>query len=129
MFEKAARLKLRFDSIKGQITVEDLWDLPLTSERGDSLNRIGMVLQRQLKDSAEESLVAPPVRSGDEIPQLKLDIIKHIIAVRQAENEALRSATARREQKAKLLAIIERKQNEKLEGASLEELTAMVEAL
>lgn len=34
MFIKASRTKLRFESPKGLLSVEDLWDLPLISTMG-----------------------------------------------------------------------------------------------
>jgi hypothetical protein len=32
MFEQASRLKLRFETIRGEFTVEQLWSLPLSSQ-------------------------------------------------------------------------------------------------
>ncbi|HNB53118.1 MAG TPA: hypothetical protein PK530_14305 [Anaerolineales bacterium] len=130
MFEQALRLKLRFPSPQGNLTVEDLWDLPLTSTRPNTanLNNIAKAVSRLLKAESEEDFVNP--RSGvNETLQLSLDIVKHIIAVRQAENEATRLRAERTEKKAKLLELIARKQDQALEGKPLEELQQMVASL
>lgn len=128
LFEKASRQKLRFDTVKGSLTTEDLWDLPLTSQRGASLDGIAMGLNRELKDTTQESFVLPATTTNT-LAQLKLDVVKHVIAVRQAENTAelvKREAAAKKQ---RILGIIDKKQNEKLEGASLEELEAELAAL
>lgn len=130
MFEQALRLKLRFPSPQGALTTEDLWDLPLTSTRPNTanLNNIAKAVSRLLKAESEEDFVNP--RSGvNETLQLSLDIVKHIIAVRQAENEATRLRAERTEKKAKLLELIARKQDQALEGKPLEELQQMVASL
>lgn len=130
MFERAARMKLRFASPQGNLTVEELWDMPLTSNRTNqaNLNGIAKQVSRELKSEVEEDFVNP--RSGaDEVLQLKLDIVKHVIQVRQAENESVRAAAERRDKKAKLLELISRKQDQQLEGKPLEELQAMVAEL
>lgn len=130
MFEKAVRLKMRFASPQGNLTVEDLWDLPLTSTRGNSanLNNVAKEISRQLKDAGEEDFVTQKV-GADELLQLKMEIVKRVIQVRQDENAAGRAATERKERKEKLLELIARKQDQQLEGKPLEELQAMVEAL
>ena len=57
-FEKASRIRLRFDTPQGSLTVEDLWQLPLTSRTGRAnLDDIAKSLNRQLKETAEESFV------------------------------------------------------------------------
>ncbi len=129
-FEKAARLKLRFGSVQGNLSAEDLWDLPLTSTRANraNLNDIAKEVSRELKAQGEEDFVNP-VSNVDETLQLKLEIIKHVIHARQAENEAARMLSERREKKERLLELIARKQDQQLEGKPLEELQAMVEAL
>jgi hypothetical protein len=128
MFEQISRLKLRFESVSGLITVEDLWDLPLTSERRANLNDIAIGLSRKLKDSENESFVVKATPKNEEL-QLKFEAVKHIIAVRLAEAEHAKQLKENREKKERILAIIDKKQNAALEGASLEELQGMVNSL
>ena len=85
-------------------------------------------LHRQLKDSDEISFVAP-TQKADETLQLKFDIVKHVIVVRMAENEAAATVRANRERKQSLLALIAQKENEQLAGKSLDDLKAMVDSL
>jgi hypothetical protein len=129
MFEKTTRLKLRFDSPKGQLSVEELWDLPLTARNGGaSLDNIARAASRTLKETAEESFVVKTAKS-DAILQLRFDVVKHIIDVKIAEAEATAAAADKREKKQKLLALIADKQDEQLKGTSLEDLQKMVDAL
>jgi hypothetical protein len=129
MFDKASRLKLRFTSHKGDLTVEDLWDLPLTSATGKpNLDSIAVDLFNQVKETATVSFVNTPAKA-DETVQLKLDIAKHIIETRLVENATRNAAAANAEKKQNLLALISKKENEHLEGQSLEELRAMVNNL
>ena len=129
MFEKADRLKLRFDTAKGSLSVEDLWDLPLTSGTGKAnLDEIAQGLFRQLKDEGNVSFVTPSA-SKDKTIQMKFDIVKHIIDVRVTENAATELARANKEKKQLILGIIAQKENEQLTSASLEDLQRMVESM
>lgn len=131
MFEQASRQKLRFKAPQGFLTVEDLWDLDLTTarpERVACLNEIAKTVSRELKAAGEEDFVTPKA-NVDTTLQLKFDIVRHVISVRMAENEAARVATARRAQKARILELIAQKQDTELVGKSLDELNAMVAAL
>ena len=127
-FETASRLALRFNTPKGNLSVEDLWDLPLTSTSGASLNTIAKSLNKQIKETDDPDFVAPSTKA-DDILQLKFEIVKHIISVRLAENEAAANARAKKEQKQKLLEILDRKKNAQLENQSVEELEAALATL
>ena len=129
MFEKSSRMKDRFETTKGNLTTEDLWDLPLTSARDlPNLDDIARDLPRQLKDSAEVSFVAPARKENDTL-QRKFDIVKHIIEVRLAENVAAAEIRANKEKKARILEIIARKDDEELVGKSRDELIKLAESL
>ena len=123
MFEKASRLKLRFN-YKGMACVEDLWDISL-----NELNTIAKGINRELKDVAgEEDFIssATVTSKARDILQLKLDILKHIIAVKIEERDAIRATREKAEQKQKILEIIGKKQDAALEGKSIEELKALL---
>jgi hypothetical protein len=129
MFEKASRRKLRFDTPKGLLTVEDLWDIPLTSKAGNvNLDDTARGLNKLLKDSEDVSFVVKEQKS-DETVQLAFDIVKYIIDVRLAENDAAAKAKADREKKQHYLAIIAQKELEKDMSMPLDELKKMVEEM
>lgn len=132
IFEQASRKKLRFDSPKGLLSVDDLWDIPLTSNTGKTnLNDISKELFRQIKDSSNTSeggIVAEGSKADTEL-LLKYEVVQHIGKVRLAERDAKAAAEERAAKKQQILEIIARKENEALEGSSLEDLRRMAESL
>lgn len=129
MFEQAIRMKLRFTTSQGQLSVEDLWDLPLTSTTNKAnLDAIAVGLYAELNSNRNISFVNNG-STGDQTLQLKFDIVKHIIDVRKAENASAVEARARKDQKQRLLELINQKENESLAGKSIDELRKMVEGL
>jgi hypothetical protein len=129
IFEHATRQKLRFITSKGLITVEDLWDLPLTDALGRAnLDDLARHYHRALKDTAEESFVSP-ASGRDDTLQSQFDVVKHVIDVKVAERDKARAAAERRKNKARILELIENKKDEALGQKSIEELTEIAAAL
>lgn len=123
MFERAARMKLRFATVQGNLMVEDLWDLPLNSKREDraNLDSIACDLHASLQ-TERKSFTNVESNKPDEVSQLRFDIVKHIIDVRLAEKAVADDARTRAENKQKILSLIARKEDDELAGTSLEEL-------
>ena len=122
MFEYATRNKVRFP-FKGLISVEDLWDLTLTN-----LDSIYKTLNKQIKQSEEESLLNTKTTVDKEL-DVQIAIVKHIVAVKLAEQEAREKASAKKAQKQKIMAIIASKQDEALQNSSVEDLQKMLDKL
>lgn len=122
LFEEAVRAKYRFP-FKGQITAEDLWDLPL-----QDLDRVFKALNAEAKLSQEESLLNTPDEKTETL-QRKIEIVKHIVAVRQAEIQAAKDAAARKAQKQRIMEIIARKEDEALQSMTKEELMKMLDGM
>lgn len=123
MFDKATRIKLRFESTRGALSVEDLWDLPLRGKL--SLDSLAKVVNRQIKSETGESFVDSR-STVDTTQELRLDILKHIIGVKLAEESASREAAEKREKNARIRELIAQKQDQELAGKSIEELTEML---
>jgi hypothetical protein len=128
LFEQASRLKLRFGTSKGSLTVEDLWDLPLTSKNGISLDGIAIALYRAVNESQEISFVSAGSSTNKEL-ELKFAIIKHIIETRKQENVDRLDRAERAEKKAQIKNILLRKRNASLEEKSEEELLGLLAGL
>ena len=122
LFEMATRKKFRFP-FKGMISVEDLWDLSVKN-----LDTVFKALNAEAKQANEESLLA--VKSDeDTILDAKIAIIKHIVAVKQAEEAEKVKAAANRAQARRIQELIANKKDAELQGKSIEELQAMLSAL
>lgn len=128
IFEKASRQKLRFASQRGDLTVEQLWDLPLTSQNAASLDSIAVALDTEIRNTAPRSFVSTTT-TGNTVLELKLDIVKHIIEVRIEENKRKAEQAEKAQQRKLLDDQIATKENEQLLSGSLEELKAKRAAL
>jgi hypothetical protein len=130
LFERATRLKLRFATGKGELMVEDLWDIPLTSSTGRTcLDSIALELNSAVNPGVPMSFVNTEMTKVDEYTTTSFEIVKHVIAVRIAENRAKLEASDRAEKKQRLLGLIAKKEDEKLADTPLDDLKKMVEAL
>ena len=122
IFKQATKLKLRFSSVRGDLTVEDLWDLPLTSKSNLSLDGVGKPIQKALRESDEDSLVAVPTTSKNELNSLRLAVIKEIISVKQEENLIKQNQAAVESQKALLKQALASKKVDEINSLSVEEI-------
>lgn len=126
LFERATKQKLRFNTSVGTVSVEELWDIPLTSHGTISLDTIAKELNRAVKADDDESFVTKKSTSNTRLT-LQFDIVKHIIEVRLAEAEAKLGRKAKKEKQQQILALIADKKNTELAGKTVEELTALLE--
>ena len=123
MFENAARLKYRFPTPAGLLTVEDLWQLPLKAAHKLALNEIAQNLYREIKSTDDlPDFVNNVADSNLEALKDKFDIVKHIIDVRKTELDAMKQANVLRDQKALLIEILHEKKNDELKALSVEDL-------
>lgn len=126
MFENATRLKYRFDTVKGQISVEDLWDLPLTARTNFDLDTVAKNLAKEIRESSEESFVKVTTTKSAVLED-KLKIVKHIISVKLAEADARETAKAKESQREIIKGIIAEKQLGELRDKSIEELAKLLD--
>lgn len=122
IFELASRMKIRFQ-YRGQISVEDLWDL--TTRQLDSIFK---ELNTKLKTEKEESLLAVKDSATSDL-ELKVAIIRHIVGVKLAEAAERELAVEKAAKRGRILEIIERKQGAALEEKSEDDLKKMLEEL
>lgn len=127
LFEQASRLKLRFDTVRGTISVEDLWDLPLTSGNGFNLDRLAIELHEQLQSTSVSFVTGRS--QADTLLNLKFELVKHVIGVRLQEQTLATQELDKAAKRKKLAELIERRKEENLSSKSLEELQAELDAL
>ena len=129
IFEQATRRAIRFESAKGDLSVEQLWDLPLQSRNQFDLDTIAKTVNRQLNAVTEESFVSVRENPAKETLSLKLELVKHIISVKLQEAEEARNRANKASEKEKLLRLLDEKQNEALRALTPEEIQERLKAL
>jgi hypothetical protein len=129
MFEYATRNKLRFASPRGELSVEQLWDMPLRSKDDFNLDGVARSANRALKAAVEESFVETQKTAAQARLENTLEVVKYIIGVKLAEEAEAKKAADNRTEKEKLLKILAEKQDGKLSELSEKEIQKRIAAL
>lgn len=120
MFEKITRKKVRFESPRGLLSIEDVWDLPLRKGML-TLDDMAKSLSKELRDN-EESFVSDKKDEKIIIMKLKFKAIKHIIGVKLKEEEACKKKVENKKKYDTIVDVIAEKEVEGLKKQSDKEL-------
>lgn len=129
LFEYATRSKLRFTSVKGELSAEQLWDVPLRSTDGFNLDAIARTANKVFKDATEESFVATAKTPAHTRLEMALEVVKRVIEVKLEDEAVAKKRSENRAEKEKLLKILAEKQDGKLSELSERELKKRISEL
>lgn len=120
IFKLASKQKVRFQTSKGFLNTEQLWDLSLTE-----LDALAVSLEKECEETSKKSFLT---KSSDKnkLSKLKFDLALDILTSKNDEIQASKDATELKEHNKKIIALIAEKQDESLKNKSVEELTAML---
>lgn len=125
IFEQASKQKLRFLTPRGNLTVEQLWDLPL--DKGEvNLYQLATELVAEVTNKPEAELsFFKKATTKNEVAELKFNIVKHIVTTKVTELEAKQNEAVIKSEIAELDKLIAAKEAESKASLSLDELKAM----
>lgn len=118
---KALAERYRFASVKGDVTLEDLFQMPLTQ-----VNDVAVRLHEE-SEASTVSFIEPASKAGN-LAADKLQLVKAVIAFRQEKRDTAATARKRKEERSKLNELIAQKEAESLNNLSIEELIALRDA-
>ncbi len=119
-FREASRQKLRVETNKGLLAVEQLWDLSLTD-----LDQLAVRLEAEYKESGKKSFLVSGSKK-DKKTKLTFDIVIEILTTKVDEAEVSKNAGAIKQNNEKIMALIADKQEDSLKNMSVEELKTML---
>jgi hypothetical protein len=129
LFLRASRLRLRFPSVVGLLSVEDLWNLPLisTTKAKPSIENIGADLLDQQSKLKGGSILRnlKPSKETSEL-DLSIEILRVVANILQDEAEAKTLAAAKRSERERLESIIAERESKE---APLDDLKARLALL
>ncbi len=126
-FELALKTHIRFDTVKGEVSTEDLYFIPLTTIYPDSefcLDAMEKVVRKELADSEEESFVVKKTNKN-KVATLKLEIIRHVITFKLNEIEEKEQALIAKEDRQKAIDEIKRRKDKGIESMGDEDLAKL----
>jgi hypothetical protein len=105
------------------VSVEDLWDMPLQAKNNFDLDTVAKAIAADIRKNDEDSFIATATKSSV-ADVLKLDVVKHIIAFKIAENAAKTKRVGDAARRAQLQTAIADKSEDALKNMSVAELEA-----
>lgn len=130
IFKRAAKLKLRFATTNGLCRAEDLYDLPLEQNHTGltSLENLAQAINRDVKESEQKSFVGSKSKTN-ELAQLKLDVVKAVIADKLDAAENASKELAKSQRKQELLELLSDKHRDEDRKLSKEEILKLIDDL
>ena len=119
-YKQASQEKLRFQTNKGTLSTEQLWDLSL-----DELDALAVSLDTEHKESSKKSFLAK-TSAKDKTAKLKFEVVYDILITKKEESEAIAEAHEIKQHNNKIIQLIAEKQDESLKGKSIKELEKML---
>lgn len=129
IFEIDSRANLTYPSVKGNLASHQLWQMALTDRSGFDLDSVAKAVNSELKALAEESFVASAPSPAKAVLEIKLAVVKHIIATKLAEQKENAERAGREAERRKLVSILGDKQDQALRDMKPEELQARIAEL
>ena len=128
MYKIASRKKLRIQTNRGMLSVEQLWDLSK-----EDIGELAKSIRKRINDQkgvtgdSELDFLKPSEQTEETIDELTFRILKDIYTTKQAEEDKAHRRAAARENNRKILELIAKKQDQELENKSIEELEKMLQ--
>lgn len=122
IFEKASREKLRF-TLGGSVSTEQLWDSNIDQLIDYEADLIEIIEKYGTKNRRNKRKVS----RNEELDALRLEIVSHILNVREQELEAAKIRAEQKRQEQKILEVISRKKDAALENMSIEDLEKLLQ--
>ena len=108
MYKEASKLKLRFQTTKGVLSVEQLWGLSLME-----LDTLAVSLEEEYKNSKGKSFLDKKTEK-DKTIKLRFDIALDVLNTKVEEKEAAKQEVEDKKHNQKILGLIKEKQDEDL---------------
>lgn len=119
MYKEANKQKLRFQTNKGLLSTEQLWDLSLTD-----LDTLAVSLESAHKNSKGKSFLEKRTTTDKGI-KLQFDIVLDVLQSKVEDNEKAQIERENKEHNQKIDELIAEKQGEALKSKSISQLEKM----
>lgn len=122
MYKEASRQQLRVQTEKGNLSVEQLWDLTL-----EQLDTLAVSLDDKFKNSKSKSFLTVKT-VADKGLKMQFDIVLDILETKKEEAEALKISRENKAHNEEILSLIVDKQKDALKGKSIKDLEKMLKS-
>lgn len=129
IFERAARKKLRFQTSRGDIAAENLFDIPLTSSDGFNLDEIAQATAKRLEGHTAHSFVKVDPKPAAVDEALRLDVLKRVIEIKMEDQAAALTRAKNAERRRQLLNVLAAKDTEEMAQMDRDEILEELEKL
>lgn len=123
IYQEASRLKLRFSTTQGLLSVEQLWDLSL-AKLATAIKEAKNKIQKDNPD--DELSFLDENKNVDIEAQLTFDVLKDVYVTKKQEMDAAKTTADNKAHNEKILGLIYDKEQKEMGEKSIEELKAML---